>query len=201
MNKADITKRIRICHDANYQWEDDCIHIAYLSKSRECLGTEAVTRERMDEIRNSIADGSLFGLPVYAYVHSGATISLSPFDDRWDSGQSGFIYLTKEEAEEIWGEEDTEVRKAAIQSNFQGSVKAFAQYLEGDTWGFVAEEQVELTGQRSDGTTVEHDEWVEVDSCWGFLGSDPKENGMMDHVDTLIEEEGYVFTDEKGEPL
>lgn len=32
--------------------------------------------------------------PVYAYIHGGVTVSLSPFGDRWDSGQLGCIWAS-----------------------------------------------------------------------------------------------------------
>lgn len=35
-------------------------------------------------------------MPVYAYVHSGVTISTSGFSCPWDSGQFGYAYITKD---------------------------------------------------------------------------------------------------------
>ena len=43
-------------------------------------------------------------LPLYLYEHSGQRISLHPFGDRWDSGQVGYIWCSKEKAMEEWGE-------------------------------------------------------------------------------------------------
>jgi hypothetical protein len=37
---------------------------------------------------------------LYLYDHSGITISTSPFSCGWDSGQVGFIYLTRQKCEE-----------------------------------------------------------------------------------------------------
>lgn len=180
------TKRIRIVPDADYQWDyGDDVKIAYFAKSRHCLGTEAVTPGRMAEIRDGVHSGDLVGLPVFAYIHSGVALSTTEFSDPWDSGRSGFVYS-----------ED----KSVTHDQLRGYLAAFNQYLDGDVWGFVVEEAVELIGQREDGTTVERDEWVELDSCWGFLGSDPETNGMKDHVEALLEQ-GYVWTDEKGNAL
>lgn len=178
-----MTKRIRIVPDNDYQWDyDDDVKIAYFAKSRHCLGTEAVTESRMAEIRDGVQFGDLVGLPVYAYVHSGVVLSTGAFSDPWDSGRSGFVYS-----------ED----KSVTRDQLRGYLAAFNQYLAGDAWGFIAEEQVEMIGQREDGTTVEREEWVETDSCWGFLGSNPETNGMKEHVEALLEQ-GYVWTDEKG---
>lgn len=46
-------------------------------------------------------------LPLYLYDHSGQRVSTHPFGDRWDSGQVGYIWITKEKAMEEWGEPET----------------------------------------------------------------------------------------------
>jgi len=39
---------------------------------------------------------ALIVLPLYLYDHSGITINTTGFSCRWDSGQVGFIYITKD---------------------------------------------------------------------------------------------------------
>ena len=195
-----ITKRIRLIRDKYGEWDrDDLIKIAYMGRARDCLGTESVTRERMGEIRDAIGKGEYVGMPVYAYVHSGATISTSPFSCPWDSGQSGFVYVTREGAVAGWGKKllTAEVRKKALAA-CEGFVKEFATYLEDGMWGYVAEElakrHVKVTSL--DGTKVlsEYDEetWEQVDSCWGFAGCDWKTNGMAGYIDHLLKD-GFVM--------
>jgi len=87
--------------------------------------------------------------------------------------------------------------KSTTHNQLRGYLATFNQYLAGNVWGFVAEELVEMTGQREDGTAVKREKWIEVDSCWGFFGSDPETNGMKEHVEALLKR-GYVWTDEKG---
>ena len=62
------------------------------------LGNEPVSLERFEAIDRGIKRGDLIGLPVYAYVHSGETISTEPFSCPWDSGRSGWVYCTTEAA-------------------------------------------------------------------------------------------------------
>lgn len=57
-----------------------------------------------------------------------------------------------------------------------GEIELFKQWAEGDCYGFRLE-------KRNVCPTCEHEEWEEVDSCWGFYGSDPFENGMSDYID------------------
>lgn len=108
-------------------------------------------------------------LPLYLYDHSGITMSTGSFNDPWDSGQVGFIYTSKEVVlrelcdvnEENWRETAVKLMKA--------DVEAYDQYLTDDVYGFITYEDV-------DG------EWEEVESVWGFFGSDILENGMLESI-------------------
>jgi len=42
--------------------------------------------------------------PLFLYDHSGLRIRMFPFNDRWDSGQVGFVFVTKEKIKEVYGE-------------------------------------------------------------------------------------------------
>lgn len=44
--------------------------------------------------------------PVYMYDHSGLSFSITPFSCPFDSGQIGYIYLTKENVKECFGTDD-----------------------------------------------------------------------------------------------
>jgi len=64
----------------------------------------------------------------------------------------------------------------AIARDMQCQVATYDQYIRGDVYGFTIEECETCE-------TCGHEEWTEVDSCWGFYGSDPTENGMADSFD------------------
>lgn len=105
-------------------------------------------------------------LPLYLFDHSGLSISTSPFSCRWDSGQIGFIFVSKENIRKEYGKKivSKKLRETAI-GYLENEVKTYDQYLTGDVYGF---------------QLFRDDE--EIDSCWGFYGSDPKTNGMMDYI-------------------
>lgn len=180
-----MTKRIRIVPDNDYQWDDDMCKIAYPKSRRGVLGTEALSSDEMSALQDRVNTGEVKALPVYAYVHSGVALSTAPFNDPWDSWRSGFVYS-----------EDAGVTDDMLREY----VETYNKYLAGDVWGFVVEEAVELIGQQEDGTTVERKQWVELDSCWGFLGSDPEQNGMQEYAEDWLKQ-GCVWTDEKGNTL
>jgi hypothetical protein len=181
------TIRARIEHDTDVQapdWET-LGSIAY--NSRYTLGTEGVSQDRLDSIALGIKNGSLVGLPVYAYVHSGSMISCgtplkngtivfgNPFHCPWDSGQSGFVYASKERVVKEYGKKilTAGIKQKALQV-LAKEVECFSQYLEGDVYGVIVE-------RLTDG------EWVEEESCWGLYGLDyarEEANRMGEHEAT-----------------
>jgi hypothetical protein len=42
-------------------------------------------------------------LPIYMYEHGGIAVSTKPFSCRWDSGQIGFIFVSKEKLRKEYG--------------------------------------------------------------------------------------------------
>lgn len=155
------------------EW-DNLGQIAY-SSNNYTLGTECVSQDRLQEIADGIKDGSLIGLSVYAYVHGAATISTSPFSCSWDSGQSGFVYCTKKQAREEWGD-DYEVNARRV---LRGEVKTFDQYLRGDVYGY----------------TITDKDGDEVDSCWGFYGRECADEAGMDALNYHATTQGELFLD------
>lgn len=110
-------------------------------------------------------------LPLYLYDHSGITMNTTGFACRWDSGRVGWIYVTWELARRKWTGSDDEIRAAAI-ACLLSEVKVYDQYISNEVYRFVVEQY-----DQDDGV------WVEVDACGGFYGSDPRENGMLEHWD------------------
>ena len=105
--------------------------IYYLTKSRYRLGTTAVSSEDMDEISLKIKQGELIGLPVYAYVHSGVALATTPFSCGFDSGLSGFIACSREEAYEWYG---AEMPDEMIHEVLRAEIEEFSQFLAGDVY-------------------------------------------------------------------
>jgi hypothetical protein len=107
-------------------------------------------------------------LPLYLYDHSGQSISTSPFSCRWDSGQVGFIVVSKKKAlEEFGGKIVTKKLKERLEKILEGEVETYNKYIEGEVYGF---------------QIVDEDDEV-IDSCYGFYGTDFATNGMLDYID------------------
>jgi hypothetical protein len=107
-------------------------------------------------------------LPLYLYDHSGISISTSPFSCRWDSGQIGFVLVSKKQVvEEFGGVRVSSKKRVKIESIIEAEVKTYTQYVEGEVYGF---------------QIVDEDDEV-IDSCYGFYGTDFATNGMLDYID------------------
>jgi hypothetical protein len=109
-------------------------------------------------------------LPLYMMDHSGLTIRTKPFGGdygRWDSGQIGYMYITKETVRKEYSCKriTTEILEKA-KAVLQGEIEVYNQYLNGDVYGF----------------ELETAEGEHIDSCWGFYSSDIKTNGILDHA-------------------
>ena len=107
-------------------------------------------------------------LPLYMHDHSGIAISTSPFSCRWDSGQIGFVLVSKKQAlEEFGGVRVSSKKKVKIESIIEAEVETYTKYVEGEVYGF---------------QIVDEDDEV-IDSCYGFYGTDFATNGMLDYID------------------
>ena len=84
---------------------------------------ENLTIQSMHDLLDE-ADGYAM-LPLYLYDHSGITMNTTGFNDRWDSGQVGFIYTTKDRVTELMGEKnvtkDWKTRASEIMNQTTGA--------------------------------------------------------------------------------
>jgi hypothetical protein len=152
------------------QWDNlatmVCWHKRYTLGDEHNFGTP----EEFEEFAYSTP---MFRLPVFMYDHSGITLSSTPFSCPWDSGQIGWVYITHECLLEECNIKQIDLKAEQLaESIMEGELKTYNQYIEGDVWGFVLSEKCSECGAPKT-----------IDSCWGFYGSDPRENGMLDHLE------------------
>jgi hypothetical protein len=101
-------------------------------------------------------------LPLNLYDHSGISMSTCSFVGRalhaeWDSGQVGWIYISKLDAVKEWGKTRfTKTVEEKATNYLVGEVKTYDDYLRGNVYGY----QVCEIDDNDDGEVLE--------SCWGF---------------------------------
>lgn len=126
---------------------------------------------KVNKIINKAIEQHYIILPLYLYDHSGITISTGPFSCPWDSGQIGYIYITKEKAREEYNwKVMTKSRIKKIISYLEGQVKTYDQYLTGDVYGYV----------------ISNEDDNHMDSCWGYYGHNWEENGLLECAQNSI---------------
>lgn len=119
-------------------------------------------------------------LPMFMYEHSGLRVKVGSFQGHlpqghaeFDSGQIGYIFICRDKIEHEFGDHGGRTDEQ-IEGYLRGEVETYDQHLRGDRWGFIMREP---PCERCD------QPGLDGDSCWGFYGSNPIENGMIDHLD------------------
>lgn len=106
-------------------------------------------------------------MPLYAYIHSGETISTSPFSCPWDSGQYGEAFVTKEKARTEFGVKRISKKLVEkLNAIIESEVETLDQRIQNDVYGF----------------SVYDDNGEIIDSCGGFYGTDWEQNGIKSHI-------------------
>lgn len=105
-------------------------------------------------------------LSIYMYDHSGMTINTQPFSCPWDSGQIGFIYISKAKVMKEYNVKRISPKlKDRIAGYLRSEVRTYDCYLTGSCYGY------EIT---KDGEVI--------DSCWGFYGREEVKNVANDQL-------------------
>jgi len=89
--------------------------------------------------------GAVVILSVYAYIHSGMTISTKPFSCPWDSGQAGFIYTTRERILRAnpGAKIVTKKLRDEAAATLEGEIEYLDIYLNGEGYGYVIDPEGE----------------------------------------------------------
>lgn len=172
------------------EWEPTgkmiCFHRRYVLgdehtlKSSDFSGWENIEEFLIKE------EGASVVLPLYLYDHSGLRMKVGSFHGllpqghaRWDSGQIGFIYATKD-ALKKWKQAFKDEHhpgltdEQIIEQILISEVETYDQYLRGDIYRYT------LYTVKKCNLGYEHRE--HIDSCSGFYGADWNTNGLLDHA-------------------
>lgn len=134
--------------------------------SRKMTGPDPDERAVDNAMLNVISEKYIM-MPLYLLDHSGLAMQTESFHDPWDSGQVGWIYVSKEDAlKEFGGEKMTGAIRKKAEGLMRSEVAAYDAYLRGECYGFELYKNGELS-----------------DSCWGFIGNlDEACRAMADYL-------------------
>lgn len=154
-----VIKRDSDLPNPREEWDNVCTiysECKYLSSDKGASNPVADYGESADEAKFN--DG-IAALPVFAHVHSGMTVSLSQFNDPWDSGCAGWIYVDKAKFCKEYGLKRFSYRR--FRKVAEGEIKTLDMYINNEVFGYEVQHRA----------TVD-DDWEFEDSCWGFFGKD-----------------------------
>lgn len=121
-------------------------------------------------------------LPVWMYEHSGIALSCGSrtgqFADRWDSGQLGWIYVTRETLlREYSAKRLTKRILERAEAVLRSEIEEYSKYVEGQCYGYTI---------RAEAGTAELDA-DEEDSCWGFIGYEYAWQSAIEAADAIAD--------------
>lgn len=176
----DRTKRVRLEYDQDSSHldpreEDRLVDIVTGELRRWNVATkDAMFQSAFDRFNNAGRAGlfkrwlKIFhdteAMPVFLFEHGNVALSTGDFGDRWDSGQVGWTYIRPDA--EKWEDMD-------VPAILKGFVETLGQWMNGEVYGWIAEELVKGTKVfEGDHADEAFEEWEQEDSCWGFIGYD-----------------------------
>lgn len=186
----------------------DCDNLCTITSCRNNnwdIGDEHISRDEMSEWRDKMNEkairGEIWQAPVYMYDHSGQTISLSDFGDKWDSGVCAIIWVTKEKVLKEYPGATEENWKEFAKSAAENEIKLYNQYISGDVYGYTLYKAEETEHKHiSDGKTWTTTEWEWYEGVGGFYG-DPVNDGLVDDAIAMVagnnEIKDVVFVEEE----
>lgn len=183
--------KIRIERDENAESprEEDNLGTFIYWHRRYKLGDEYYNPDAAPDLETHLRDlSAAILLPVYLYDHSGLRVKIGSFQGllpgghaEFDSGQVGFIYVTREQLRKEYSVQRlTKKVLAQAEAVLRGEIETLDQYLRGDVWGYV----------------VEDEDGKHLDSCWGFYGHkycEDEANTAAAHLETSSRSEACLI--------
>ena len=134
-----------------------CFHKRYnLGNKQDLFRNEDYNSwAELENAIRKIEGGIAIILPLYLYEHSGLRISTGSFSCPWDSGQIGFIFVSKVKARKELGKKRLSKKSLKqLEKILEAEVTNYDALLIGDVYGFIT---IDPSGK-------------EIDSCWGIFG-------------------------------
>ena len=149
-----------------------CFHRRYnLGDETEHKSSDFSSWEELENYLYKEED-ALIAIPVFMYDHSGLWINTTGFSCPWDSGQVGYIYISKEKVRREYScKRISKKLKKMIREMLCSEVDLYNDYLSGNVYGF---------------TLTDKENAEEIDSSCGFYGTDYIENGIFDYVSSYF---------------
>lgn len=193
MTKPEAT--FRGTNEAGQHWVLEIHHDAYAESPREnqenlgtmiyghrryVLGDERITEGSMEDYlaNRGLDPARVVSLPLYLYDHSGLAMSTTPFSCPWDSGCVGAILVSYDKIEQEYGDTSEETIEK-VKEYLRNEVAEMHAYLAGEAYSMRAFQAKGPEGSDEEDEPINEQDVID---CSGFLGTDPRTNGMIHHL-------------------
>lgn len=169
------------CGDSPREWDNMgkmvCFHKRYDLGDKHSVRHEDFSgwNEMGEYLKKELK--AVIVLPLFLYDHSGISISVGSFVGKaqhadWDSGQVGFIYVSREQVlKEYSVKRISKKILKRVDSLLRSEVKTYNDYLTGQVFGYKLLDK--------------NDE--EVESCWGYYGeTEELINECKGNIDRIV---------------
>ena len=147
-----------------------CFHNKYRMGDKHLLTVQSA--------RKLESSKDVISLPIFMLDHSGVSISTQDFNDMWDSGKLGFIYVDRKKVREEYDvSRITPHIMACVVKSLSEEVKIYNAFLNDEVFGYIT-------------YICEGDA---MDSCWNFYMLGTKDELIND----CLESAGYDKTSMK----
>ena len=159
-------------------WEEGNGWTQLYNKASEPMAAVAACDNKVRDLIMAVIDKHTVMLPLYLYDHGGITMNVGGYCFPCDSVQVGFIYATRDTIlKEYSAKKLTKELRAKAERILRSEVETYAQFLEGDVYGYVIYE----IDEECDCDPLPWNDYPMcdctlhaevVDSCWGYYGSE-----------------------------
>jgi hypothetical protein len=141
-----------------------CWHRRYELGDKNNLGSPKEVMAYIEETR-------AVWLPVFMLDHSGLYFRTSDFQDPWDSGQVGYIFIERKKLLKEFGRKVlTKKLRQKAEEILRAEVEEYNDFHTGNVWGY----------------TIVDPDGEEGDSCWGFYG-DPEKSALLEYAQNSVD--------------
>jgi len=171
-------------------YEPMCKIATVAGTSKDHLGDIRMSIEELNDIRKS---EECISMPVYIMDHSGVSLSLTSFNDKWDSGVFGLIYISKNRASHEFEDLSGLDLERKIWEVMEGEISLYNMYLIGSCYYAVikTQKETEIDGEKYYTKTENEDSLSsifaeygdilpEVLSCFGMAEEDFESITVLD---------------------
>lgn len=152
---------VMVCFHNRYDLGDKPESHGY--KTQDFPGWDAMKKQIIKDHRPVVI------LPLYLYDHGGITMNTTGFSCHWDSGQVGFVFVSRDTALKEWGgkfgKRITKQIREKAKNCALAEVELYDKYLTGECCGFTF---VDPSG--------------EDESCWGYYSEEDCLNNLEDYI-------------------